>query len=471
MAFRLTIIGGGPGGYSAAFRAAAAGAEVTLIERNRIGGTCLHCGCIPTKTLKASADAMELMHHLNSFGLQTDEIPLADMPAIIARKNKVSDLLSGGLVKTAAKFKVSLLSGTGRVISGKQVEFAAPDGQKSLIESDAVIIATGSRCLELPGLGFDHKQILSSDDVLSLESLPKRVIILGGGVIGCELAFIFHMFGAEVTVVEGQSRLLPIPGIDDDIAKLLTREMKKRGIEFYPSRTITQVEKKASGVVASLALSPQTSGNGTVPDMYIEADALFVTVGRGPNTDSLGLEEAGISTDKRGWIMVDERMRTSLPDVYAIGDILGPTRIMLAHTAIAEAQVAVDSCLGKQAALNYAVVPSAIFTAPEIGCVGLTETQAKEKGLDVTTATVQVRELGKAHASGELAGLYKLVAEKNSGKLLGAHLAGAHATEMLAEVTLAIQLGATAADLAATIHAHPTLSEGIWEAANIIAGH
>ncbi len=469
MAFRLTIIGGGPGGYSAAFRAAASGAEVTLIERDRIGGTCLHSGCIPTKTLKASADALESARSLDGFGIRNTGVPAPDMRAVIARKNAVCDLLRGGLVKTAGKHKVRLIQGTGRVLGGKEVAVTARDGSVASVKGDAVIIAAGSRCLELPGMKFDHKTILSSDDALSLQTLPRRIVILGGGVAGCELGFIFRGFGSEVTVVEGQNRLLPIPGVDEDMSRLLAREMKKRGIGFHPSHSIIRVEEKTDGILVHLGQSPRISGDSNAPGLALEADMLFVTAGRAPKTEELGLAEAGVETDGRGWVRVNDKMRTSLRDVYALGDVLGPAKIMLAHAAIAEARVAVDTCLGIDAVMDYSVMPSAIFTSPEIGCVGLTETQALERGFDVAVATVQVRELGKAHASGELAGQYKLVAEKTSGKLLGAHLAGAHAAEMIAASALALRLGATASDLARTIHAHPTFSEGVWEVAGILA--
>jgi dihydrolipoamide dehydrogenase len=288
-------------------------------------------------------------------------------------------------------------------------------------------------------------------------------------VVGTELAFIFRAFGSEVTIVEGQNRLLPVPSVDDEMSKLLLKEAKKKGIKVELCRTVEGTRVEDGKVYADLGpspfLAPELVPASAKKPATLEADCIFMTIGRVANTDGLGLAEAGIETDKRGYVVVNDYLETSVPGVYAIGDILGPARIMLAHMASAEAHVAVANIFGAQEKPNYDVVPSGIFVSPEIGDVGLTEAQAKAKGYEVATSEFQFRELGKAQAMGELPGMFKLVADKATGKLLGAHFAGAHATDLIAEAALAIQMGATISDIAHTIHAHPTLAEGVMEAA------
>ena len=443
---KLTIIGAGPGGYSAAFAAAKAGVEVTLVERAKLGGTCLHTGCIPTKTLRSSADVLEMSGRLAEFGITGECALKADMPAIVNRKRKVTATLQTGLEKTCAQHKVRVVYGKAELVSAKLVRVTTAEGTEE-VESDNVIIATGSSPLELPALPVDHARVLSSDDALELQAVPPSLIIVGGGVIGCELAFIYRAFGSKVTVVEGQ--------------------MKKKGIAVELARTVTATTPTGTGVSVEIGASPFVEVANPPAPRTLEADAVCVTVGRVPHTDGLGLDAAGVKVDARGWIEADDFLETSVPGVYAIGDVIGPRRIMLAHMAVAEAHTAVHNILHPEdrKAQRYDVVPSAIFTAPEIGDVGLSEAQAKQQGFAVKTSVFQFRELGKAQAMGELAGLFKLVVEEGSGKLLGAHIAGAHASDLIAEATLAIQRGCTARDLFETIHAHPTLSEGIYEAA------
>ncbi len=469
---KITVIGGGPGGYTAAFAAAKAGAEVTLVESHHIGGTCLNTGCIPTKTLKASAEALETAHRLAEFGINGVGEAAVNMPGVVARKEKVGQVLRGGLEKTCNMLKVRLLRGRGQVVNAGLVRVTAEDGSIMEIGGDKIIIATGSSGLNLPSLPIDHKSILSSDDALLLQEAPKRLLIVGGGVIGSEMAFIYKAFGSDVTIVEGQARLLPLPSVDEEMSKLLQREAKKRGIALELGRTVSRVEKLADGSVkAILGASPFVPAEGAQPESEMIVDAVLVTIGRVPNTQGLGLAEAGIATDNRGWVTVNERLETSVPGIYAIGDVLGPAKIMLAHMASVEGLCAAANCLGKNQSMDYSVVPSGIFTSPEIATVGLTEAEAAAKGFEVKTSLFQFRELGKAQAMGELAGVFKLVCDGKSGKLLGAHLAGAHATDLIAEAALAIKMGATAQDIANTIHAHPTLAEGFYEAALSLAGH
>lgn len=466
MPIRLTVIGGGPGGYTAAFAAARAGMSVTLVESGNLGGTCLNNGCIPTKTLKASADALELALRLSQFGITGQGAPAVDPAAVLARKEKVCSTLRGGLEKACASLGVRLLKGRGRLVHAGLVEASTAEGPVSVV-GDRVILATGSGALELPGLPVDHTHILTSDDALALDRVPASIAIVGGGVIGCELAFIYQAFGSKVTVVEGQNRLLPLPSVDADMSALLQREMKKHRIGCELGRTLKDVRVEGGMVRATLGASPfiKEPTPAQMKETPIEAETVLVTVGRAPNTAGLGLAEAGVAVDGRGWIRADEHMRTSLPGVYAVGDALGPSRIMLAHVAAAEGLCAVRDCLGHDGRMDYSAVPSGIFTSPEIGCVGLAEAQASEAGRDVRTATFQMRELGKAQAMSELPGMFKIVSDGATGKVLGVHIAGAHATDLIAEAGLALRLGASVRDIAATIHAHPTLAEGLYEAA------
>ena len=361
---KLTIIGAGPGGYSAAFAAAKAGVEVTLVERAKLGGTCLHTGCIPTKTLRSSADVLEMSGRLAEFGITGECALKADMPAIVNRKRKVTATLQTGLEKTCAQLKVRVVYGKAELVSAKLVRVTTAEGTEE-VESDNVIIATGSSPLELPALPVDHARVLSSDDALELQAVPPSLIIVGGGVIGCELAFIYRAFGSKVTVVEGQNRVLPLPSVDEEISRLLQREMKKKGIAVELARTVTATTPTGTGVSVEIGSSPFVEVANPPAPRTLEADAVCVTVGRVPDTDGLGLDAAGVKVDARGWIEADDFLETSVPGVYAIGDVIGPRRIMLAHMAVAEAHTAVHNILHPEdrKAQRYDVVPSAIFTA------------------------------------------------------------------------------------------------------------
>ncbi len=466
---RITIIGAGPGGYIAAFEAAKHMAEVTLIEYDHLGGTCLNYGCIPTKTLKSSAEALEIAHNLKSFGINSSGTAEIDMPALVQRKTKVTEILRNGIQKSCANYKINVVKGRGEIISSSLVKVSQADGTILDIESDKIIIATGSRISDLPSLKFDHKYIISSDDALELQEVPKSMIIVGGGVIGCELAGIYSAFGTEVTIVEGLSRLLPIPSLDEEMSKILQREMKKSGIKQELCRIVSASRIEDNKVIATLAASPFVD---SVPEyakeeIEISADVLVICAGRASNTEGLGLENIGLNTDRRGFITTNEYYETNISNVYAIGDVLGPEKIMLAHVASAEAVSLINKIFTNNFnPVNYNCIPSAIFTSPEIGAVGLSEAQAREQNIDVECPIFQFRELGKSQAMNALAGCFKCIIEKDSGKLLGCHIAGAHATDLIAEATLAIEKGLTLYDIAHTVHAHPTLAEGLYELAH-----
>lgn len=462
---RLTIIGGGPGGYTAAFAAAKAECEVTLVEAASIGGICLNHGCIPTKALRASADAINMASRMAEYGVDGCDNALINMQVVNNRKNHVIEVLHGGLVKACQKYKINCIQGHGRIVDAQTVEVTTNDGVSSTVTGDAIIIATGSDHLALPGIAIDHKVIVDSDDALELTSVPKRLLILGGGVIGSEMACIYRSFGSEVTIVQRRDRLLSSPYVDKDVSTLVNREMRKQKIKVITDRTLKNVRVE-NGVVRGLIVASPYVQNADINEEPFEADMLLVTVGRAPMTTGLGLAEAGVAVDSKGWVKVSPTLETSLPHVYAIGDILGPDSIMLAHVSAMEALCALENILGQHVEMRYDVVPAAIFTSPEIGYVGLSEAEAKKK-YNIVCSTFQMRELGKSQASGELPGFLKLVADADTGRVLGVHMAGAHTTDMIAEAALAIKMHATAADIAHTIHAHPTLSEGFYEAARL----
>lgn len=463
----ITIIGAGPGGYTAAFEAAKKGGRVTLIESENLGGTCLNYGCIPTKTFKASAEVLELVRHSQEFAVDGTGSFAVDMSALQKRKNRVSATLREGLAKSCAELKINVRKGQGRLVDASRVLVTTEEGVVEEVRGDRVLLATGSDTLILPGLPVDHTHVLTSNDVLELDHVPASMIIVGGGVIGAELAFIFRAFGSKVVVVEGLDRVLPLPSVDHDISNLLKREMKKCGIGLELGQTVRSCRVEQGSVRAVLGPSPFLERKAGAPDVEreLEAECLVVAVGRVPRTAGLGLAEAGVRTDSRGYVEVSEQFETSVSGVYAIGDLLGPSKIMLAHVASAEGKIAVANCFGQTASLDYGVIPSAIFTSPEVAAVGLTEKQAKEAGMETVCSVFQFRELGKAQAMGELPGLFKIVAEKGSGRLLGAHIAGARASDLIAEAALVLHGKGSVQDIAETVHAHPTLAEGLYEAA------
>lgn len=466
---KLTVIGAGPGGYAAAFAAAEAGAEVTLVERRALGGTCLHTGCIPAKTLRASADVLEAASRAAEFGLSGVCGLSADMSAVQARKQRVIALLRSGLEKTAARLGVRVVYGAARVVSAASTLVRTADGERE-IPGESVIIAVGSLPSGLSGLPADPR-IFSGEAALDLQTVPDHLLVVGGGVVGCELACIYRAFGARVTVVEAQERLLPFPSVDAEVSRLLLREMKKKGIAVKSGRTVIRGMPEKNGVAVTLGASPWARDARAQEAEELHVSAVCIAVGRVPATENLGLAEAGVSVDAAGWIVVNDMLETSVSGIYAVGDVLGPRRIMLAHMARAEARTAVRNilCPDDRRRQTYEATPSAIFTSPEIGVVGLSEEEARTRYPDVRCSVFQIRELGKAQAMGALAGFFKLVADAESGVLLGAHIAGARASDLIAEAVLALRKGCTAEELSGTIHAHPTLAEGLGEAAELLA--
>ena len=464
---KLVVLGAGPGGYVAAIRAAQLGASVTLVERSHLGGTCLNQGCIPSKIMKTTAERLEMMTASVSFGLVLDGGVRLDLIALRERKERILQIQRKGIEGLLRRHGVKVARGNGRIVARGKVLVRGDDGTETTHEWDRLILATGSRPLEIPAFPFDGKRILSSDDALSIETIPRSLVIVGGGVIGCEFATIFSAFGSDVTIVEALDRLLPLPSVDADSSKVLQREMKKRRIKVRLRQVVERVEARETGLVVHLGPSPFVPGANESPGtpLILEAEKILVCVGRTPNASGIGLETLGVEADAKGWIKADDRMKTNVDHVYAIGDTLGPAKVMLAHVASHEGIVAAENALGSAETMDYTVVPSAIFTSPEVAGVGLTEARAREEGKDIQTGIFLFRNLGKAQVIGEIAGQAKIVSEAGSGRILGVHLVGPHATDLISEGSLAIQTGCRVQDLARVIHPHPTLSEVMQEVA------
>ncbi len=456
---KLVIIGAGPGGYAAAFRAARRGASVTLIDKDTIGGTCLNRGCIPSKIMRRSADAMRQVREAGVFGVEGGATsPALNLSTVRKRQQSIVQSQAAGLAAHCKTLGIALIRGTARVEQPGVVLADTAEGSREFAY-DNLLVACGSAPASIPGLEVNGVTVISSDDALWMEELPKSLLVVGGGVIGCELAQIFQDFGVGVTLVEGLPRILPVPGIDEEIAKNFMRSLKKAKLPFFTGQTVAGIRESAGGVTALLR---PFSGEGESREM--EFSKVLVAIGRKSVARELGLENIGVTLDARGWIEADESFQTSAPHVWAIGDCLGPSRIMLAHVAGAEGSAAVENMYGGTERVNYAAIPSAVFTAPEIGCVGLTLAQAEERKPGSVARDFLFRQLGKAQAMGEIDGLVRLVVGPE-GEMLGGHIIGASATSLIAEVGLAVSNALPAEAVAGTIHAHPTLPEGIWEAA------
>jgi dihydrolipoamide dehydrogenase len=360
-----------------------------------------------------------------------------------------------------------LVHGKAQIDGPGKVSVAGDDGQAQSWGWDRLIIATGSQPFSVPAFPFDGRRILSSNHILEIEQVPESIVIVGGGVIGCEFACILSAMGARVVVVEALDRLLPLPSVDAGCSKVLEREMKKRKVRFYVNRVVESIVPtgdKLTVTVGPSPFAPDLNDRDKVPVTETVAQAL-VCIGRSPNTNDIGLSTIGLETDPKGWIPVDDQLQTGVPGVYAIGDVLGPERVMLAHVASTEAMLAAENAMGAHQVMDYTAVPGAIFTMPEVACVGLTEVQARDRGIDARADTVLFRTIGKAQVIGELSGQATIVSDVDSGRVLGVHIIGPHATDLLGEGSLAVRHHLCASDIAGTIHAHPTLAEVMLEAA------
>ncbi len=451
MPIKMTIIGAGPGGYVAAIRAAQMGAQVTVVEVSEVGGTCLNWGCIPTKTIIASAEALEHMRHASQFGIEVSGEVNYNLAKIRERKDKVVSTQVKGIRGLFKSWGVNLIEGRGSLLSPDVVRVVQKDGTTMDVKSDKVIIATGSRPAKLRGFPFDGESVITSDDAVLLKRIPKSLIIVGAGVIGSEFSFIYRSFGAEVMIVEMLPRALSTE--DEEMSDIIEREFKKAKIKLIANTSVESVEKGDDGILTA------TLSNGQAA----RAEMILVSIGRSLNAENLGLDDVGVATGKRGEIVTNDRMETNVPGVYAIGDVTG--RILLAHVASHQGLVAVANALGGSEVMDYTAVPAGIFTMPEVGSVGLREQGAKEKGIKYRVGRILYRQLGKPHAMGEITGVVKIISDEATDKVLGVHICGAHATDLVHEGTLAITMGATARQLGNMIHAHPTLAETVMEAA------
>lgn len=446
--YDVVVIGAGPGGYVAAIRAAQLGGKVCVIEKGHLGGTCLNRGCIPSKAIITSMKLLSLIKSSSSFGIDVQGYQV-NFPKVISRKDEVVLKLRQGIGGLFKAKKIDLKNGEGKVVQPNRVMAGSEE-----IEAKNVIIATGSEPLELPQFKFDGEKILSSTDILGLKEIPKSLLIIGGGVIGCEFACIYAELGTKVSIVEMMPNILPTE--DKELGKRMALIIKKKGVEILTDTKIEKIEKNAEGILASLS-------NGST----MQKERALVSVGRSLNSSRLGLEELGVKIE-RGRLQVDECLRTSIPNVYAVGDVIGG--LLLAHVASHEGLVAAENALGANKKIDYTVVPNCIFTDPEIGSVGYTEDAARQKGYEVKIGRFPFMALGKAHALGETEGFVKLVGDAKTQQILGGQILGPHATDLIAEVAVAMKLESTMAELEETIHAHPTLSEGIMEAAGNFYG-
>jgi dihydrolipoamide dehydrogenase len=442
--FDLVVVGGGPGGYTAAISAAKQGASVCLIEKDQLGGTCTNVGCIPTKVLSSTAHLLKKCRTASEMGIVLDSDARLDFDQVAQRRQEVITKLRDGIEKLLKANKIELIRGTARLESQGQVRI---DNQS--ISAKSIIWASGSTPASLPNIPLSGSQVVSSDQITLSDKLPKRLLVVGGGVIGCEFASIYRAFGVEVVVVELLERLLPT--MDPAISSIMKRTFKKEGIQVILKTGVLGVETTDDHVLVHLPEGKQ-----------FETDQVLVSVGRTAQTDGLGLVEAGLKLEK-GCIVTDSKMATNVDGVYAIGDVVG--RTWLAHTAAVEGEVAVANILGKERSMQYDAIPGVVFTDPEVASVGIGQAQAKEQGIDVDVGRFYYAASGKALCDGLSDGRVEIIAEKGSGRVLGGWVAGEQASALISEITMAVTQKVTTRELAEVVHAHPTLPECVMEAA------
>lgn len=450
--FDIAVLGGGPGGYAAAIRAAQKGACVCLVERDKIGGTCLNRGCIPTKALYGTALAMQRIRKAGEHGIDVGEVRF-DYARAAARKDEVVDKLVGGVEQLLKGNGVNVFRGEAFLEGPGRIKIRRED-VTGHIRAKTIILATGSLAARPKGLPIDGKNVLTSTEILAIKELPSSLLVIGGGYIGCEFASIFSAFGTRVTIVEQLPVLLA--RTDRQAVREVEKSLREQGVAIHTTTSVEELRVGEGEVSARLSGGEE-----------LTAEKVLVSVGRVPNSAGFGFEEAGIRLE-RGAVVVDETMRTSVEGVYAIGDVTNI--IQLAHVAAYQGDIAVENALGGEARADYRVVPSTIFTLPEIGQVGLTEEECKEKGIDAETGRFSYQASSKALCDGEARGMVKVIAEKGSGNLLGATFVGEEAATLVAETAVAMQQGMTASSLAKVIHSHPTLPEMVKEAAEDTQG-
>ncbi|MDY6854598.1 MAG: dihydrolipoyl dehydrogenase [Thermodesulfobacteriota bacterium] len=449
---KIAIIGSGPGGYVAAIRASQLGAEVTVIEEEAIGGTCLNHGCIPTKTLLTSAELFNSFKEAEEFGVCTGEIK-ADFAKIMERKSRVVDNLRGGIQMIFKKRGIQLIHGKGTLISPQRIQVVSSMSVKEM-DASKILITTGSKPTLLPSLKLQQPSILSTKEALDLKKLPNSILIIGGGAIGLEFACFFNALGTRVTLVEMMDQLLP--NEDKRISRQIAQILKKRGVNILLKTSVKDIVSQSNEGITCLL------ENGD----KVSAEKLTLSIGRKPNSQGIGLEHIGVHIDKRGNILVNKKMETNVTGIYAAGDVIGG--MLLAHVASAESIIAVENALGIESQIDYSTIPRCVYTFPEIASVGQTADEALASKREVKTGWFPFSASGKACVIGQAYGSVYLLVEKGTEKIIGGQIIGPHATELIHEIALAIKLGITAEDLSSTIHAHPTLSESIAEAAHSV---
>lgn len=459
----MVVLGSGPGGYTAAFRAADVGLDTVLVERYAsLGGVCLNVGCIPSKALLHAAAVIDEVAHAGDFGVEFGK-PTITLDKLRQYKEKVVNQLTKGLAGMAKQRKVRNVQGVGRFISANEMEITAADGSTQLLRFQKCIIAAGSQAVKLPNFPWDDKRVMDSTDALELAEVPASLLVVGGGIIGLEMATVYGALGSKVTVVEFMDQLMP--GADKDLVKPLADRLKKQGIEVH-------LKTKASGVTADakgITVTFEAAEEGQAPALAQGTfDRVLVAVGRSPNGKKIDAEKAGVQVTERGFIPVDRQMRTNVPHIFAIGDIVGNP--MLAHKATHEGKLAAEVAAGHKKEWVARVIPSVAYTNPEIAWVGVTETEAKAKGLKVGVAKFPWAASGRAIGIGRTEGFTKLIFDEETHRIIGGAIVGVHAGDLLAEIGLAIEMGAEAEDIGHTIHAHPTLSESVAMASEIYDG-
>ena len=453
--FDVTVIGSGPGGYVAAIRCAQLGFKTAIIEKYpTMGGTCLNVGCIPAKALLDSSEHFEnAKHNFANHGIIIDE-PKADLARMVERKNEVVDQTTKGIQFLMDKNKITVFQGVGSFEDATHVKITKEDGSSEVIETKYAIIATGSKPSNLPFINLDKERIITSTEALKLKEIPKKLIVIGGGVIGLELGSVYLRLGSEVTVVEFMDKI--IPGMDGALSKELNKVLRKQGMKFELSTAVSAVERNGDSVKV-------TAKNKKGEEVTFEGDYVLVSVGRKPYTEGLGLEKAGVDLDERGRVKVNEHLQTNVSNIYAIGDVIQGA--MLAHKASEEGVLVAEQLAGQKPHINYNLIPGVVYTWPEVAGVGKTEEQLKAEGVAIKVGNFPMRALGRSRASGDLDGFIKIIADEKTDEVLGVHMIGARAADMIAAAVTAMEFRASAEDIARMSHAHPTFAEAIKEAA------
>ncbi|ASW46669.1 dihydrolipoyl dehydrogenase [Xanthomonas hortorum pv. vitians] len=460
---KMVVLGAGPGGYTAAFRAADLGLDTVLIERYAsLGGVCLNVGCIPSKALLHAAAVIDEVAHAGDFGVDFGQ-PKITLDKLREYKEKVVGKLTGGLASMAKQRKVRTVTGVASFVSPNELEIVGDDGKTQLLRFEHCIIAAGSQAVKLPNFPWDDKRVMDSTDALELHDIPKTLLVVGGGIIGLEMATVYSALGSKVTVVEFMDQLMP--GADKDLVKPLADRLKKQGVDVHLKTKATDVKADASGITVSFEAATEGEKPGLQATAY---DRVLVAVGRTPNGKKIGADKAGVTVTERGFIPADQQMRTNVPHIFAIGDIVGNP--MLAHKATHEGKLAAEVAAGEKKEWVARVIPSVAYTNPEIAWVGVTETEAKAKGLKVGVAKFPWAASGRAIGIGRTEGFTKLIFDEETHRVIGGAIVGVHAGDLLAEIGLAIEMGAEAEDIGHTIHAHPTLSESVGMAAEVYDG-